>query len=88
MTEQILFSGHVQGVGFRWTTERIASQLPLRGFVRNLPDGRVEVVVAGSAENIQQLIDQLQDHFGSGIADVRRQTLEGANEFTGFVIRR
>ena len=45
MTEQILFTGHVQGVGFRWTTERIASQLPLRGFVRNLPDGRVEVVV-------------------------------------------
>ena len=87
MTEQILFTGHVQGVGFRWTTERIASQLPLRGFVRNLPDGRVEVVVAGSAENIQQLIDQLQDHFGSGITVIERQTLEGANEFTGFVIR-
>ena len=88
MTEQILFTGHVQGVGFRWTAERIASKLPLRGFVRNLPDGRVEVVVAGSAENIQQLIEQLQNHFGSGIASVRRQTLEGANEFAGFMIRR
>lgn len=88
MTEQILFSGQVQGVGFRWTTERIASRLPLRGFVRNLPDGRVEAVVAGSAANIQQLIEKLQERFGSGITDIQRQTLEGANDFSSFAIRR
>lgn len=88
MTEQILFSGQVQGVGFRWTTERIASRLPLRGYVRNLPDGRVEAVVAGSAANIQQLIEKLQQQFGSGITVIQRQTLEHANEFTGFMIRR
>lgn len=88
MTEQILFSGQVQGVGFRWTTERIASQLPIRGFVRNLPDQRVEVVVAGSAANIQQLIDQLQERFGSGITGIQRQIVEGTNEFAGFEIRR
>ncbi len=87
MTERILFSGQVQGVGFRWTTERIASRLFLRGFVRNLPDGRVDVVVAGSAASIQQLIDKLQERFGSGMTDVQRHTFEGANEFTGFVIR-
>ena len=87
MTEQILFSGQVQAVGFRWTTERIASKLPVRGFVRNLPDGRVEAVVAGSAASIQQLIDKLQERFGSGITDVKRHKFEGANEFTGFTIR-
>lgn len=88
MTEQILFSGQVQGVGFRWTTERIASRLPLRGFVRNLPDGRVEAVVAGSAADIEHLIVKLQEKFGSGITDIQRQTIEAANEFTGFAIRR
>ena len=88
MTEQILFTGHVQGVGFRWTTERIASQLPLRGFVRNLPDGRVEVVVAGAAASIQQMIDKLQERFGSGITGIERQTLRSANELAGFMIRR
>ena len=88
MTEQILFSGQVQGVGFRWTTERIALQLPIRGFVRNLPDQRVEVVVAGSAASIQQLIDQLQERFGSGITGIQRQIVEGTNEFAGFEIRR
>ena len=88
ITKQILFAGQVQGVGFRWTTERIASRLPLRGFVRNLPDGRVEAVVAGSAANIQQLIEKLQERFGSGITDIQRQTLEGANDFSSFAIRR
>lgn len=88
MTEQILFSGQVQGVGFRWTTQRIASRLGLRGFVRNLPDGCVEAVVAGSAAGIQQLIAKLRERFGSGITDVQRQTLEGANDFAGFTIRK
>ncbi len=88
ITEQILFSGQVQGVGFRWTTERIAARLLLRGFVCNLPDGRVEAVVAGSAVSIQQLVEKLQERFGSGITDVQRQTLEDANDFTGFAIRR
>ena len=88
MTERILFSGQVQGVGFRWTTERIASQLTLRGFIRNLPDGRVEIVVAGPAASIQQMVDKLQERFGAGITGIQRQSLESANEFAGFMIRR
>lgn len=87
-TEQILFSGQVQGVGFRWTTSRIASGLPVTGFVRNLPDGRVEAVVAGSAASIQKLIDHLREQFGSGITEIQRHTVEGAKAFTGFTIRR
>ena len=88
VTEQILVSGRVQGVGFRWTTERIAAGLPLRGFVRNIPDGRVEIVVAGTADSIQRLLGQLHEEFGRGITGIQRHTLEGANEFTDFVIRR
>ena len=88
MTEQILFSGCVQGVGFRWTTERIASELQLTGFVRNLADGRVEVIVAGSSDRIQKLLDRLRDRFGTGISDIQRHTFESADEFTGFAIRR
>lgn len=87
ITEQILFSGRVQGVGFRWTTARIASGLPLRGFVRNLPDRRVEIIVVGTADCIQQLIDVLRERFGSGITDVQRTTLAASNDFVGFDIR-
>ena len=45
-------SGRVQGVGFRWFVLRRAEALGLRGWVRNLPDGRVEIVAAGSPEAI------------------------------------
>ena len=87
ITEQILFSGKVQGVGFRWTTERIVSGLPVRGFVRNLPDRRVEIIVAGTTGSIQQLIDALHERFGSGITDVQRTKLEESNDFVGFEVR-
>ncbi|HQX48854.1 MAG TPA: acylphosphatase [Planctomycetaceae bacterium] len=88
MTEQILFSGRVQGVGFRWTTEKIATELQLAGFVRNLHDGRVEAIVAGSIERIQELIERLRNKFGTGINEIHRHVFEGADEFTGFSIRR
>lgn len=52
---RFLVSGEVQGVGFRWFVARHSRQLGLRGCARNLPDGRVEVVVAGPNESLQQL---------------------------------
>lgn len=43
----VYYEGSVQGVGFRWTTRRIAQGYEVTGWVRNLPDGRVEMQVAG-----------------------------------------
>jgi acylphosphatase len=43
----VFYSGLVQGVGFRYTTQRIAQQHAFAGFVRNLPDGRVQLVAEG-----------------------------------------
>ena len=88
ITEQILFSGRVQGVGFRYTTQRIATGLPLRGFVRNLPDRRVEVIVTGSAASIQRLIAGLREYFGTGITDMDRHIMEAPEIFEGFEVRR
>lgn len=50
MTVRYLVAGVVQGVGFRWFVVRRARQLGLTGYVRNLPDGRVEVVASGPWE--------------------------------------
>ncbi len=47
--------GRVQGVGFRWWTQRHATELGLRGIVRNRPDGSVEVQASGSMEQLQSL---------------------------------
>ncbi|MDP2359865.1 MAG: acylphosphatase [bacterium] len=51
-TEQAIFQGEVQGVGFRWTFSRLAREHGLRGWVRNLPDGSVEAVMQGERERI------------------------------------
>ncbi|MDP8264916.1 MAG: acylphosphatase [Candidatus Aceula lacicola] len=59
----IFYSGVVQGVGFRYTTQRIALGLSLCGWVRNLSDGRVEVLAEGPKEKIEQLIVELNEHF-------------------------
>ncbi len=53
--------GRVQGVGFRWWTRRIADRLGLRGYVRNLPSGSVEVHVAGVVGALDELADALAE---------------------------
>lgn len=53
----LLISGRVQGVFFRATAHKTATQLGVRGFVRNLPDGRVEVVAEGEPQALQKLSD-------------------------------
>ena len=55
MVLHFLVKGRVQGVGFRWFVHREASELDLRGWVRNTEDGDVEVVAAGAEESLAEL---------------------------------
>ena len=61
LAERWLISGRVQGVSFRWFTRDQASRLGLVGTVRNLTDGRVEVVVAGDGVAIEKLRQAVAD---------------------------
>ncbi len=83
----ICVRGHVQGVGFRWFTERAARRLGVSGFVRNLPGGGVEVVAEGSKETLEALMASLR-HGPTG-ADVHELTVawHEAVGLTGFSIR-
>lgn len=65
----IFYSGMVQGVGFRYTVQHFAENLALTGWVRNLPDGRVEILAEGPEEKIEELMTKLSDRFGSYIKD-------------------
>ena len=49
---EVYFSGHVQGVGFRYRTHQAASQFDVKGFVMNLPDGRVQLVAEGTKSEL------------------------------------
>ena len=55
MVLHFLIQGRVQGVGFRWFVQREASELELRGWVRNTEDGDVEVVAAGDPADMAEL---------------------------------
>ena len=57
---EIYFSGRVQGVGFRYTTRRIAANYDVTGFVKNLPDGRVLLVVEGRGDEVDSLVSAVQ----------------------------
>ncbi len=65
----IFYSGRVQGVGFRVTVQRYAVDLDLRGWVKNLPDGRVEILAEGDREKITQLCQNLEKYFPGYIKD-------------------
>jgi acylphosphatase len=78
------FRGNVQGVGFRYTTRRIAQGYDVSGFVRNLPDGRVEVVAEGSAEEVEAFLSQVQRAMGGYIREARMAEEPPTGEFDGF----
>jgi acylphosphatase len=56
----VIYSGTVQGVGFRWTAEHHANSLKLTGWVRNCPDGTVEVVCEGAEEDIRDFLQKVK----------------------------
>ncbi len=64
----LIVSGRVQGVFFRDNTRRKATELGLKGYAKNLPDGNVEVVAQGDEEKLNELIDFIKQ--GPGIARV------------------
>jgi len=57
----IFYSGRVQGVGFRYTTKQVALGFEVTGTVRNLPDGRVELVAEGPREELEAFRRAVQD---------------------------
>jgi len=81
------FAGRVQGVGFRYTAQNIALQYNVAGYVRNLPDGRVEIVMEGADPEMEGFIDSLQQKMNGYIRQVERQTEPPTGEFQRFSIR-
>ncbi len=87
---KIIVSGKVQGVGFRYYTRKKAEQLGVRGYVRNLKNGNVEIIAVGKAEPVDALIEWARS--GSPSAVVNNLNFEviqdTGEEYQGFKIRR
>jgi len=85
----VFFSGRVQGVGFRYTTKTVATGFEITGIVKNLPDGRVELVAEGSHAELDAFRAALHDAGLAGfIRDEQVIWADAKNEFRGFEIAR
>ncbi len=83
----VLYSGQVHGVGFRFATERIASRSGITGFVKNLPDGTVEIVGEGGRDQLEIFLRELKNEMRGYISDSRVDWEPVTGEFPAFEIR-
>lgn len=68
----VYFSGHVQGVGFRYQTVQVAREFEVSGFVRNLADGRVQLEAEGDKEEVRRFIAEVEDRLDTYIRHSER----------------
>ena len=85
----VLYSGRVQGVGFRYTAKTVIAGFEISGIVRNLPDGRVELIAEGAPAELESFRAAIHDAGLAGfIRDEQVNWAEAKNEFRGFEIVR
>ncbi len=82
--KRVVYQGRVQGVGFRYTTQGLAENFPVAGSVRNLPDGSVEVVVEGPADQVEEFLGALARRMAVYIQSctVQEQAPQGLQGFS------
>jgi acylphosphatase len=86
---ELLIAGMVQGVGFRYYTYQKAQQLRITGWVKNLPDGRVEVLAEGEQSVLEELISELKTGPSfSSVRDIEITWSEPTGQYSSFEVTR
>ncbi len=83
----VIFKGNVQGVGFRYTAVSVAQQYDVAGYVRNLPDGEVELVAEGEGKDIDALVADIAGRFEGYIRSTTQQKAPCSGRFNGFGVK-
>lgn len=86
---KILYAGHVQGVGFRYTVRSVTNGFEVTGAVRNLPDGRVELIAEGARAELEAFREAVRNEGLDSL--IRQETVtwhDATGEFRGFEIVR
>jgi acylphosphatase len=84
---EVHYRGQVQGVGFRYTVQRLAEGFRVTGFVRNLPDGRVQLVAEGESGEVSRFLDAVADRMSGYIREAAIEGRSATGEFRQFEIR-
>jgi acylphosphatase len=84
---EVYYAGRVQGVGFRYTVQSLATRFDVTGYVRNLSDGRVHLVVEGTPQEIAEFLRTIKAEMQYYIKDIQKTVRPGAGQFPSFEIR-
>ena len=84
--KHVYYAGLVQGVGFRYTARRLARDVGLRGFVKNLSDGRVEIVVEGEGSAVERYLGDVGAAMGEYIERTEAIDEPPTEEFDAFSV--
>ena len=85
--ETVFFTGHVQGVGFRFAALQVAKEFEVAGFVMNLPDGRVRLEAEGAIADVKAFVEAVEERMHGYIRKTERNGEQRAAQFTGFAIK-
>ena len=85
--ETVYFTGHVQGVGFRFTTLQVAKEFEVTGRVCNLADGRVQLEVEGNPREVNAFLTALEERMHGYIRRVERSSTQGPSQYQDFRIQ-
>ncbi len=88
ISKRVQYSGRVQGVGFRYKTHRIAQTYKVTGYVKNLPNGQVEVIVKGEELEINRFLSAVSQQMALNIENMMVVDLESSESqnFSDFLI--
>ena len=84
--KHIIFTGRVQGIGFRFTALDMANRYKLTGRVCNLPDGTVEIIIQGHPDDIDNCIQDIKDSFAGYIRETRIEEVTFDPQYKDFKI--
>lgn len=84
---EVFYSGHVQGVGFRYTARSIAERFDVTGYVMNLPDGRVHLVAEGTKAELDAFVEEIARKMRAYIDAATPNILPASGGFDDFEIR-
>ena len=88
ISRQVLYDGHVQGVGFRYSVCQVATGYDVKGWVKNLDDGRVELQVCGDPGEVSAFLKGIQEsHLGGLIRNTEQHDIAPLGDMRGFEIR-
>jgi acylphosphatase len=86
VARMVYYSGSVQGVGFRATTAHLARAYPVTGWVRNLPDGRVQLLAEGPPERVEAFLLAVRSYWRDYLKGEQQEQQAVSGKHTGFTI--